>query len=408
MKCRFCSNDLIDVFVDLNDSPPSNSFLKKEDLDRKEERYPLKVYVCNKCFLVQLPEHKDAREIFSDDYVYFSSYSQSWLKHSEAYVSKITSEFGLNSNSLVVEIASNDGYLLQFFKHHEIPVLGIEPTANTAEVAISKGIETRIDFFGVALANELSAEERLADVLLGNNVLAHVPNINDFVAGLKILLKPDGIVTMEFPHLYQLVLNNQFDTIYHEHFSYLSFLTVKSIFEAHGLSLFKVDELETHGGSIRIYAKHFECDKWKVHESVERMIVLEKHAGMDTMAFYAGFQAKTNHIKHNLLTFLQNAANEGKSVVGYGAAAKGNTLLNYCNVDSSQIPFVVDASPHKQGRFLPGTKIPVVSESELKQLQPNYVLILPWNLQDEIANQLSYISEWGGKFVLAIPNLTIH
>ena len=407
MNCRFCSHELSHVFVDLNDSPPSNSFLKLEDLNTVESKYPLKVYVCSKCFLVQLPEHKDAKEIFANDYVYFSSYSKSWLKHAEAYVEKMIPEFGIHSNSLVVEVASNDGYLLQYFKQRGIPVLGIEPTANTAEVARGKGIESRVDFFGVALAEELVAEGRQADLLLGNNVLAHVPDINDFVAGLKILLKPNGLVTMEFPHLYQLVANNQFDTIYHEHFSYFSLMTVRDIFGHHGLTVFKVDALETHGGSIRIYAKHVQCEEWKMDDSVSDMILREKHVGMDGMSYYSGFQERMDRIIVDLLAFLNNAAQEGKSVVAYGAAAKGNTLLNYGKVGSDMIPFVADASPHKQGKYLPGSRIPVLSEAALREKQPDYVLILPWNLKPEIEDQLAYIKDWGGQFVVAIPSLTV-
>ena len=407
MNCRFCSHELSHVFVDLNDSPPSNSFLKLEDLNTVESKYPLKVYVCSKCFLVQLPEHKDAKEIFANDYVYFSSYSKSWLKHAEAYVEKMIPEFGIHSNSLVVEVASNDGYLLQYFKQRGIPVLGIEPTANTAEVARGKGIESRVDFFGVALAEELVAEGRQADLLLGNNVLAHVPDINDFVAGLKILLKPNGLVTMEFPHLYQLVANNQFDTIYHEHFSYFSLMTVRDIFGHHGLTVFKVDALETHGGSIRIYAKHVQCEEWKMDDSVSDMILREKHVGMDGMSYYSGFQERMDRIIVDLLAFLNNAAQEGKSVVAYGAAAKGNTVLNYGKVGSDMIPFVADASPHKQGKYLPGSRIPVLSEAALREKQPDYVLILPWNLKPEIEDQLAYIKDWGGQFVVAIPSLTV-
>jgi SAM-dependent methyltransferase len=395
------------VFVDLGMSPPSNSFVKPENADSAEATYPLKVFVCEKCFLVQLPEHKSAKEIFSDDYVYFSSYSKSWLEHSKKYVDLVSKDFGLNSESSVIEIASNDGYLLQYFKEKNIHVLGIEPTANTAEVARSKGIETRVDFFGVPLAKEIAASNRFADLILGNNVLAHVPDINDFVGGLRLLLKPDGIVTMEFPHLYQLVLNNQFDTIYHEHFSYLSLFTVAAIFERHDMTIFKVDELATHGGSIRIYAKIANCDKWKQHESFERVMKMELAAGVNSLRYYSGFQERTQMVNDQLMMFLNQAKAEHKKVVGYGAAAKGNTLLNYCGIKSGLIDFVVDASPHKQGRLLPGSKLRVTSEKELMAERPDYVLILPWNLKTEISDQLSYVREWDGKFVVAIPELTI-
>ena len=407
MQCRFCHNHISHVFVDLGMSPPSNSFVKPENADSVEATYPLKVFVCEKCFLVQLPEHKSAKEIFSDEYVYFSSYSKSWLEHSKKYVDLVSKDFGLNSESSVIEIASNDGYLLQYFKEKNIHVLGIEPTANTAEVARSKGIETRVDFFGVTLAKELAASNRFADLILGNNVLAHVPDINEFVGGLRLLLKPDGIVTMEFPHLYQLVLNNQFDTIYHEHFSYLSLFSVAAIFEDHDMTIFKVDELSTHGGSIRIYAKIKSCEKWTQHESVERVMQMELAAGVNSLQYYSGFQERTQLVNDQLMTFLNQAKAEHKKVVGYGAAAKGNTLLNYCGINSELIEFVVDASPHKQGRLLPGSKLRVTSERDLLAARPDYVLILPWNLKTEISEQLHYIREWGGKFVVAIPELTI-
>ena len=407
MQCRFCHNHISHVFVDLGMSPPSNSFVKPENAYSVEANYPLKVFVCEKCFLVQLPEHKSAKEIFTDEYVYFSSYSKSWLEHSKKYVDLVSKDFGLNSESSVIEIASNDGYLLQYFKEKNIHVLGIEPTANTAEVAQSKGIETRVDFFGVSLARELAASNRFADLILGNNVLAHVPDINDFVGGLRLLLKPDGIVTMEFPHLYQLVLNNQFDTIYHEHFSYLSLFTVAAIFEGHDMTIFKVDELSTHGGSIRIYAKITSCEKWTRHESVERVMQMELAAGVNSLQYYYGFQERTQLVNDQLITFLNQAKAEHKKVVGYGAAAKGNTLLNYCGIKSDLIDFVVDASPHKQGTLLPGSHIPVVSEEQITNVKPDFIIILPWNIQSEIIKQLDYAKEWGCKFVVPIPQLQI-
>ena len=407
MQCRFCNNHISHVFVDLGMSPPSNSFVKPENPDSVEATYPLKVFVCEKCFLVQLPEHKSAKEIFSDDYVYFSSYSKSWLEHSKKYVDLVSNDFGLNSESSVIEIASNDGYLLQYFKEKNITVLGIEPTANTAEVARLKGIETLVDFFGVPLAKELVAANRFAELILGNNVLAHVPDINDFVGGLRLLLKPDGIVTMEFPHLYQLVLNNQFETIYHEHFSYLSLFTVAAIFARHDMTIFKVDELVTHGGSIRIYAKITNCERWKQHESVERVMQMELAAGVNSLQYYSGFQERTQMVNDQLMTFLNQAMAEQKKVVGYGAAAKGNTLLNYCGIKSDLIEFVVDASPHKQGTLLPGSHIPVVSEEQITNVKPDYIIILPWNIKSEIIKQLDYAKSWGCKFVVPIPQLQI-
>ena len=315
--------------------------------------------------------------------------------------------FGFDQNSLVVEVASNDGYLLQYFKEQGVGVLGIEPTANTAAVAQEKGIETVVDFFGVPLATQLSSKGTKADLLLGNNVLAHVPDINDFVGGMKVILNATGVITMEFPHLYQLVKNNQFDTIYHEHFSYLSFTTVKQIFEAHGLQLFDVQEIRTHGGSLRIFAKHKEDTSKEVTENVDRLLKLEKSAGMDTVDYYEGFQSKINNIKNDLLQFLNEADKQGKTVAAYGAAAKGNTLLNYCGVKGDFIKFVVDANPHKQGKYMPGSHIPIVDESRIKEEKPDYVIILPWNLKDEITNQLSYIREWGGKFAVPVPKFEI-
>jgi hypothetical protein len=407
MRCRFCKTELEHVFIDLVNSPASNSFLTAEELNEPEVFYPLKVYTCHKCFLVQIDEYKKSDKIFDNKYVYFSSYSKSWLKHAQEYTEMMTRRFGLNAQSRVVEIASNDGYLLQYFKEKNIPVLGIEPTANTAEVSKSKGIETVIDFFGVALAKGLASKNVYADVLLGNNVLAHVPDIIDFVSGMKILLKKGGVITMEFPHLLQLVANNQFDTIYHEHFSYLSFTTVSTIFESQGLEMFDVDELPTHGGSLRIYAKHKEDDSKKAGGNVQRLLRKEKEAGITDVKYYSNFSDKAMKVKLDLLTFLSEQRRNGKKVVGYGAAAKGNTLLNYCGVKKDMISFVVDASPHKQNKFLPASHIPVVNEERLKNEKPDYVIILPWNLRDEITSQLDYIKEWGGRFVIPIPALEI-
>jgi len=407
MKCRFCKTELKTVFIDLINSPASNSFLKQEELNEPETFYPLKVYTCHKCFLVQVDEYKKSEAIFNSDYVYFSSYSSSWLRHAKSYTEMMTTRFGYNNQSLVVELASNDGYLLQYFKEQAVPVLGIEPTANTAEVAIAKGIESVVDFFGVRLAKELAAKNIQADLLLGNNVLAHVPDIVDFVAGMKIILKPGGVVTMEFPHLMQLVDNNQFDTIYHEHFSYLSFTTVRQIFASQGLELFDVDEITTHGGSLRIYAKHREDTSKTLSDNVEQLLKKEAGKGMNSLAYYDHFQQKALQVKYDLTDFLIQQKRAAKSVAAYGAAAKGNTLLNYCGIKNDLIDFVVDANPHKQHKFLPASHIPVVNEQYLKDKQPAFIIILPWNLKEEIMAQLSYVSDWGGKFVIPIPALQI-
>ena len=407
MNCRFCKAPLKHVFIDLNNSPASNSFLTKEELNEPEMFYPLKVYTCTKCFLVQLDEYKKSDAIFDKDYVYFSSYSKDWLAHSKAYVEKMIERFGLDHKSSVVEVASNDGYLLQYFKEKNIPVMGIEPTANTAKVAVDKGIETIVDFFGVELANELSSQHKKADLLLGNNVLAHVPDILDFVSGMKILLKKNGVITMEFPHLVQLINNNQFDTIYHEHFSYLSFYTVKKIFESVGLKLFDVEELSTHGGSLRIYATHLSNESQLITGNVQVLLNKEFNFGINKIEYYTGFTQKAFKAKIQLLEFLIEQKRKNKKVVAYGAAAKGNTLLNYCGIKNDLIDFVVDANPHKQNKFLPASHIPVVQESEIKKVKPEFVIILPWNLKSEITKQLSYIKEWGGKFVIPIPEIEI-
>ena len=407
MICRFCKTQLEHVFIDLQNSPASNSFLKEEELNEPETFFPLKVYTCSNCFLVQIDEYKKSDAIFNGDYVYFSSYSQSWLAHAKSYTQLMTDRFALNSDSLVIEIASNDGYLLQYFNENKIAVLGIEPTANTAEVAVQKGIATVVDFFGVRLATSLASQNKKADLLLGNNVLAHVPDINDFVGGMKIILKEHGVITMEFPHLMQLVDNNQFDTIYHEHFSYLSFYTVKQIFEAQGLEMFDVQEIPTHGGSLRIYAKHKEDKTKNISENVEALLNKEKAKGLNGLEYYKNFTQKALTVKMNLIEFLIQQKRAGKLVAAYGAAAKGNTLLNYCGIKKDMIDFVVDANPHKQNKFLPASHIPVVDEQYLKNRKPDFVLILPWNLKDEVTAQLQYIRAWGGKFVVPIPALEI-
>ena len=406
MNCRFCKTHLTNVFIDLNNSPASNSFLTIEQLNEPEIFYPLKVFICEKCYLVQVDEYKKSDAIFSNDYVYFSSFSTSWLAHAKRYVDMMAERFGYNENSLVIELASNDGYLLQYFKERNIPVMGIEPTANTAEVAIEKGIKTVVEFFTAELADRFANDWNVkADLLLGNNVLAHVPDIVDFVLGMKLILKEDGVITMEFPHLMQLVDNNQFDTIYHEHFSYLSLYTVKQIFESQGLEIFDVDELSTHGGSIRIYAKHMEDNSKPVSEKVDLLLQKEIDKGLNDLEYFNNFQQKVLKVKLDLTDFLIQQKRENKKVVAYGAAAKGNTLLNYCGIKSDLIHFVIDANPHKQNKYLPASHIPVLNEEQLKIAKPDYVIILPWNLKTEITDQLNYIREWGGIFVVAIPEL---
>jgi hypothetical protein len=407
MHCRFCNAKLEKVFIDLVNSPASNSFLTREQLNEPETFFPLKVFVCDKCRLVQVDEYQKSDAIFNSEYVYFSSYSTSWLAHCKDYAELVVNRFKFDSSSLVVEIASNDGYLLQYFNKKQISVLGIEPTRNTAEVAIKKGIPTITEFFGVKLATELVSKGKKADLLLGNNVLAHVPDINDFVSGMKIMLGDHGVITMEFPHLVQLIDNNQFDTIYHEHFSYLSFFTVKQIFEAQGLAMFDVQEIPTHGGSLRIYAKHQNDDTKPVSSNVEELIKKEIEKGITVDTYYTGFQEKAEEIKFGLWRFLLEQKKAGKKVAAYGAAAKGNTLLNYCGIKHDLIEFVVDANPHKQNKYLPASHIPVVNEEQLKADKPDFILILPWNIKDEIKAQLSYAKDWGGQFVVAIPEVGI-
>jgi SAM-dependent methyltransferase len=405
-KCRFCNTSLKYVFSDLGFSPPSNAFLNKDDLLSPEKYFPLKVQVCEKCYLVQINEFAKHNEIFNDNYAYFSSFSSSWLKHSKEYTQMITKKLNLNSNSLVIEIASNDGYLLQYFKENNIPVLGIEPTANTAKVAIKKGIPTKIDFFGKKLAKEV-AEDYKADLILGNNVLAHVPDINDFVSGLQYVLKSNGVVTFEFPHLLELIKHTQFDTIYHEHYSYLSLLFIHKLFEKHNLKVFDVEHLKTHGGSLRVYAKHKKCKLYPISERSLNTLELELKFGLDKINTYNNFQILTEIVKDNFLRFLINAKKNNKKVVGYGAAAKGNTFINFSGIKKDLISYVVDKSDFKQGKYLPGSHIPVKSEKFIKLDKPDFVVIFPWNLKDEIVSQLSYIKKWDGKFVVAIPEFEI-
>jgi SAM-dependent methyltransferase len=404
--CRFCHTPLEHTFADLGMSPLANSYVPMEKANRMEPFYPLHAYVCTGCWLVQLQMYETGEHIFSD-YAYFSSFSDSWLAHAKAYTEKMRERFGLGAASLVVEIASNDGYLLQYFKAAGVPVLGVEPAANCAEVAVAKGIPSVVKFFGEKTARELVAEGRQADLLLGNNVLAHVPDLNDFVKGMKIALKPGGVITMEFPHLQRLVEESQFDTIYHEHFSYFSFTTVEKVFAHHGIVLFDVDELPTHGGSLRIYGRHAEDHSKPVGERVLELRAREQRLGYTDAQLYQSFAEKVKAVKRNLLEFLIDAKRQGKTVVGYGAPAKGNTLLNYCGVRSDMIDYTVDRSPHKQQHLLPGVRIPIHAPEKIRETRPDYVLILPWNLKKEIMEQMDYIREWGGRFVLPIPEVTV-
>ena len=403
--CRFCAGPLDAIFADLGMSPLANSYLTAEQGNRMEPFYPLRALVCSQCFLVQLEEYESPDHIFSD-YAYFSSYSSSWLEHSERYVTAMVERFGLDEQSHVVEIASNDGYLLQYFNERGIPVLGIEPAANVAKVAVQKGLPTLVEFFGVEAAQRLAGESA-ADLLIGNNVLAHVPDINDFVGGMKLLLKPGGVITMEFPHLMRLIDEKQWDTIYHEHFSYLSFSTARRVFAAHGLRLFDVEELPTHGGSLRIIGCHDEDagkpDSARAHELLTR----EDAAGYSLLGTYLDYGERVAADKRSILATLVALKDEGKRIVGYGAPAKGNTLLNYCGVGPDFLEYTVDLNPHKQGHLLPGTHIPIRAPEAIREDQPDVVLILPWNLKDEIVAQLDFIRAWGGAFAVRTPELTL-
>jgi SAM-dependent methyltransferase len=407
MPCRFCGADLRQTFVDLGMSPLCETYPAVPDFNRGEVYYPLHVYVCEGCFLVQLGEYESRESIFSD-YPYFSSYSDSWLRHAETYCDKMTTRFELSRRSFVVEVASNDGYLLQYFVRRNVPVLGIEPAGNVAKVAVEKGVPTLVQFFGVQLAEQLAAEGRCADLVLGNNVLAQVPDLNDFVEGLKILLKPEGVLTLEFPHLLRLIERNEFDTIYHEHFSYFSMLTTVRILEAHGLKVFDVEELTTHGGSLRVYACRADNRACNVEPSVQRLIAGEESAGLASPEGYGRFAQQVKKTKLALLDFLITAARQDKAVAGYGAPGKSATLLHYCGIGKDLIEYTVDRSPYKQGRFLPGTHIPIYHPGRLRETQPDYVVILPWNLKDEIMDQLQFIREWGGRFVVPIPEVTLY
>jgi hypothetical protein len=404
--CRFCGAGLHHSFVDLGMSPLANTYLTAAQLNQMEPFYPLHVYVCEHCFLVQLEEFASPEHIFSD-YAYFASYSDTWLRHAQLYVEMAIERFGLDTHSRVVEIASNDGYLLQYFIAKGIPALGIEPAANVADTAIQKGIPTRVEFFGADTARRLGAEGLQADLIVGNNVLAHVPKLNDFMCGLKLLLQPHGVITLEFPHLLCLMAENQFDTIYHEHFSYFSFSTVEQIFAAHGLTLFDVEALPTHGGSLRIYAGRADDASITLAPRVADLKAKEEAAGLTRLDSYLAYTERVKETKRKLLTFLMAAKRAGKSIVGYGAAAKGNTMLNYCGIRSDFIDYTVDRSPHKQGRFLPGTHLPIYHPDKIKETRPDYLLILPWNLVDEISEQMGYIREWGGQFVVPIPEARV-
>jgi 2-polyprenyl-3-methyl-5-hydroxy-6-metoxy-1,4-benzoquinol methylase len=406
-KCRFCKNQLEHSVVDLGMSPLCQKHVKPENLNDMEKFYPLHAYICEHCWLMQLEDFATPDEIFADEYAYFSSYSESWLEHAKKYAEQMTERFKLDANSLVTEIASNDGYLLQWFVQKSIPVLGIDPAANVAKAAREKGVRTEVEFFGKNTALKLAKKYGKADLLLGNNVLAHVPDINDFVAGMKEMLNTSGVITMEFPHLQRLIEENQFDTIYHEHFSYLSFVAVNRIFAQHAITLFDVEELPTHGGSLRIYGKHAEDTSKEVTNHVAELLKREIDLGFESLEFYSRFEEKVKETKRKILDFLIQAKREGKSVAGYGAPGKGNTLLNYCGVRTDFIDYTVDMSPHKQGNFLPGTHIPILHPNTIKETKPDYVFILPWNLKEEIMEQHKYIRDWGGKFVVPIPKLTI-
>ncbi len=406
LTCRYCGAPLRRTFVDLGMSPPCQTHIAVEQLNQMERFYPLHAFVCESCFLVQLGEYVTPEEIFTE-YAYFSSYSDSWLKHAKDYTDAMVGRFGLGKQSQVVELASNDGYLLQYFVEKGIPVLGVEPAANVAQAAIQRGIRTVIKFFGRETARALRAEGEGADLLLGNNVLAHVPDLNDFVGGMKILLNKQGVITMEFPHLVRLMDENQFDTIYHEHFSYFSFTTVIQVFATQGLTMFDVDEIPTHGGSLRIYVRHAEDGSKPVSPRVKELIDREEQWGVKRLETYEAFAERVKATKRNILTFLAQVKAEGKTVVGYGAPGKGNTLLNYCGIRSDFLDYTVDRNPYKQGKFTPGTHIPIHDPERIKETKPDYVFILPWNLRDEIVEQHAYIRAWGGKFIIPIPEVKV-
>jgi SAM-dependent methyltransferase len=407
LKCRHCGAPLRLSLVDLGTAPPSNAYLSVAALEAPEAWYPLRVLVCTDCFLVQTADFARASELFDARYAYFSSYSSTWLEHARRFVEDMVARFALDERSRIIEVAANDGYLLQYFKARGIPCLGIEPTASTAAAARGRGLEIVAEFFGVPLAGRLLATGQQADLLVANNVLAHVPDINDFVRGFALLLKPAGIASFEFPHLLRLIEHSQFDTIYHEHFSYLSLLAVQRIFAAGGLQVFDVAELPTHGGSLRVLAQRSGTGARPVTAAVGELLGRERSAGLATAGFYAGCQPRLEALKDAFLRFLLDARTQGLQVAAYGAAAKGNTLLNYAGVRSDLVRFVADRNPAKQGHYLPGSRIPVVAESVLQQQRPDYVLILPWNLKTEVQQQLAYIRDWGGRFVTVVPRLEV-
>ena len=406
MKCRFCNKQINRLFFSFGSSPLANSYLTIEQLQKMEPFYPLEVYVCDNCLLVQVQEFQSSESIFGN-YSYMSSYSDTWLRHAEDYVHKAIGRFGLNRHSFIIEVASNDGYLLQYFVQKDIPVLGIEPARNVAEIAIKKGVPTQAVFFGVETAKQLASEGKYADLLLGNNVLAHVPDLNDFVEGFKILLKPDGIITMEFPHLVSLIKDVQFDTIYHEHFSYFSFTTVEKVFLNHGLVIFDVEKLATHGGSLRIHARHQGHKMLRISDRVYELRQQEKEEGCSDINYYAGFNDRVKKVKLGILKFLLKAKEDKKVVVGYGAPAKGVMLINYCGIKNDLIDYTVDISPYKQGLFLPGSHIPIEHPNKINQTKPDYIFILPWNIKDEIMDQLSFVKDWGAKFVIPVPKVQV-
>jgi SAM-dependent methyltransferase len=407
MKCRHCGTFLSFVLVDLGAAPPSNAYLTKVGLRRPEKYFPLKVLVCESCWLVQAEGYSRAAELFNEEYAYFSSFSSEWLEHSKLYVDQMIERFGLNGMSTIAEVAANDGYLLQFVKDRGLNCYGIEPTASTANAARQKKIEIIQEFLTIALAEDLQQQGRTVDLLVANNVLAHVPDINDFSQACRSLLKPQGVLTCEFPHLLNLISKRQFDTVYHEHFSYLSFGTVVNVFAKNGLSVFDVEKLGTHGGSLRVFAQRSDAGNHQTESRVEQLIAEESEFGMREIDFYRGFQENAEKVKNDFLSFLINQKEDGKTVVGYGAAAKGNTLLNFAGVKSDLIQYVVDRSPHKQGKYMPGSRIPIVGEDKFRSDSPDYVVIFPWNLSVEIADQLSYLSTRGTQFVTAVPYLRV-
>jgi SAM-dependent methyltransferase len=407
VNCRHCNDEVTVSFVDLATAPPSNAYVSNVELKRAEKYFPLRILVCTNCWLVQTEDYADATDLFSSDYAYFSSFSTSWLEHSKRYASDMTERLGLDQNSMVAEIAANDGYLLQYFHNAGIPCYGVEPAGSTAEAARKRGLEIVESFFGVELAVELASQNRLVDLLVANNVLAHVPDINDFVRAFRILLKTGGVATFEFPHLMRLVDEKQFDTIYHEHYSYLSLIALLSVFKQCDMEIFDVEELSTHGGSLRLYCQSNDTGIHPISESVSALASKEKQAGLTSEAYYSGFQGRAEKVKNEFLGFLLDANKRGKKVIGYGAAAKGNTLLNFAGVKPDLIPFVVDQNPAKQGKFLPGSRIPILDETWIEKEKPDYIVIFPWNLSNELKEQLKYVRAWDGQFVTAVPEMRI-